>query len=53
MSDAKRHLELAEKFLEGKALNPKTLTLDFNARSASYRATRRFSSSRFLLLSEL
>ena len=53
MSDAKRHLELAEKFLEGKALNPKTLTPDFNARSASYRATRRSSSSRFLLLSEL
>jgi hypothetical protein len=54
MSDAKRHLELAEKFLEeGKALNPKTHTPDFNARSASYRATRRFSSSRFLLLSEL
>jgi hypothetical protein len=38
---------------EEKALNPKTLTPDFDARSASYRATRRFSSSRFLLFSEL
>jgi hypothetical protein len=51
---AKRHLELVEKLLEeGRALDSKTLMPDFNTRSASYRATRRTSSARFLLFSEL